>query len=159
MVEYHSLITFFPEIELREKIKSIEKFLLVSVFILISYLFINNIIKFFSGYPDIIAWSLLIYLAFIGLLIYYFSFFLAELIFFYIADLQRDVLWKWKELLWNNRKKIIYPIPLFVVILMVYVVYSMHIVDIGTIILGLAIIIIELILINYKKIVAFISKK
>ncbi len=158
-VDYYSIISKFPEIELRDRIENLEKFLITSLILLVIYIFAQTKI------PPLILQNfflliifLAIFLAFTIFILSYFMVYLIKIVFLCTAGLERDILWKYKEWLWNNRNKFIYPIPAIIVISLLYFIYTMNILDWRAIAGGIALFVIGEILINYKKISAKISK-
>ena len=71
----------------------------------------------------------------------------------WIIGLQRDTLWIYKEWLWNNQNKILYPIPALCVIVVVYALLNMNIIPWDGLILSLLMLAIGLLITNYGKIV------
>lgn len=88
---------------------------------------------------------------------FYFTFNFIKIMFFWIVSLQRDTLWIYKELLWNNRTIIFRSIPVISVLLIVYVLNKIMDIPWQSIALGLFMIIIGIFVKDYNKIVSAIQ--
>jgi len=147
--DYYELISNFPEIEIKDRIENIEKFIIgmiflsVGTFSLLNKLFIIQIGTSFGIY-DFILTSIASVLLFLFFLVAFSlsSLALMKIAFFYGITLKRDTTWKYKEFLWNNQKNIMYAILALAVIVIVYCLATFLLswnVVIGGIILGIVV--------------------
>jgi len=161
LTEYKYLISNFPDIEFHIRIQTLEK-LVISVAIFIFAYFLGQTPMIFLG-NNVFLMGLLV-ITYITVLIFsivYTSFYFVQILFSFFIDLQRDTLWKYKEWAWNNRTKIIYPVPALLVIVTLLTLYNLQLIkwDQNGVIISLVLTAIIEIAKNYKKIVAKLTKK
>lgn len=117
--EYIHIISNFPEIELKERIKSLESFIILSIFLAVGSVVISGLSKLFLYYGNNIFYLMLFVFFFLGIAAYYVGNYLGNILLFWINDWQRETLWEYKEWFWDNQviiKKIIS--GLFVIVIM-----------------------------------------
>jgi DNA-binding PadR family transcriptional regulator len=156
--DYYSIISKFPELELKERIQRLEAFIVYLISLSIPVILNNQNLLYITN-PTLSHAISLITLFFFLLISYYFVFNVSEIIFYWIMGLQRDTLWIYKEWLWNNKNKITYPVPALVIILILYVVYTMNLVSWQLMVWGVILFLITQIAINYNRIVSYIQTK
>lgn len=149
--DYYFLISKFPEMELKEKVETLEAFIITSSGLFLIFelwkIPISSYVKNFNIFLVIISIFL-----FISLLIsYYFGQYFSKILIFWMINIRRDKMWVYKEWLFNNRSKIIYPLPVLFVFGISYVLYIMNIAQWQSIVLALVMIVVSAIILNYKK--------
>ena len=77
----------------------------------------------------------------------------------WIINLRRDKWLIYKEWLWNNQNKIIYPIPILFAIIILFALYTMNIATVESIVFGLAIVIVGQLIFKFKKIINELKSK
>lgn len=157
--DYYYIISKFPIIELRERIETLE-FLIITSFCLFWIVlleqiplssYINNM-KILSVYLSLIICATI-------LLSMSFGSIFAKILIIWIINLRRDKWLIYKEWLWNNQNKIIYPIPFLFVFIILFAIYIMNIATMKTIIFGLAIFLVCQVILNFKKIINKLKSK
>lgn len=160
--DYYFLISKFPEIELKERIETLEAFSVSSFFLIITAYAITTIYKI-NANANIVFLMGLIYTIILILSIISFSTNFATLFLFRILSYKKNTLWIYKEWLWNNKDKIIFPLPASFILLILYTVYKMDLVSWQTILWSLIVIGVSIIVTKYNEIVSklsgFIPKK
>ena len=101
--EYYLIISNFPEIELKERVKSLEYFILSSIILIIGSIVIFRLSQIFPSYGGNIIYSILFLYIIILIASYYVGFSLGGIILFWINDMQRETFWKYKEWFWQNQ--------------------------------------------------------
>lgn len=156
--DYYLIISKFPDIELKERIEIIESFLISSIGLFLIILW-GEIPSSYYGSDFNVLIVVFFYMIISILIVYYFSFNFAKIIIFWIIGLQRDTLWIYKEWLWDNQNKIIYPLPALVIFIILFGMYYWNIVPLKSIIWGLVLLFISYIGANYKKVNEIIKSK
>lgn len=161
IVEYYSLISKFPEIELRERIEALEYFAVASFFSATFIILINRIIFFDALRGDVyVALATMSFLSLIAIILsYHLVQAFLKIILVWIIGLQRDTLWIYKEWLWNNQNKILYPIPALFAIAVALVFLNMNIIQWDGLVVGLLMLALTLLITNYEKIVKKLHRK
>ncbi len=119
--EYYHVISNFPEIELKERVKSLESFVLSSIILTVGSVVIFRLSQIFSSQGGNIIYFILFLYIFILIASYYVGGSLGGIILFWINDVQRETLWKYKEWFWNNQgiiKKVISVLFITVIIVL-----------------------------------------
>lgn len=151
--DYYFIISKFPEIELKERIETLEVFI-IATFLLVLVFYWGKIPVSTYGKNFYIFLGILAVFTFVFTLsLFHFIFNFVKIIFFWTVSLQRDTLWRYKEWLWNNQNKIIYPIPFLLILMILYVIYIMNIIQWQYMLWGLVIVAISQLITHYKKIV------
>lgn len=157
---YYHLISKFPYIELKERVGTIESFVFSLVSLLITY-WIYAIIP-----SSVLSTNAIIYLIEFAVLFGIFLFLGASVIFFFIKiffhwllNFKPTNFLRFKEGIWNNLDKIIYSIPIIVIILLLIFVYFMRMASLEQIIFGLVIAGIIQIIVNYNKFIFWVKNR
>lgn len=157
--EYYSLISHFPEIELRDRVETIERFIMASLLLLLLYFIGNTPFPFFIvAFPTLMLVLGFLFAAFFAFSLVFFTLNTIRIAFYYVVTLEKETLWKYKEWLWNNKGKIIYPVPAVLIIILSYCIYMVGILSVEQIIGGYILAIIIEIVKEYKNVVAKILK-
>ncbi len=156
--DYYSIISKFPELELKERVQRLEALIIYSAFLVLIINCGKLILQYITN-PILSSALLLINIFFLLLISYYSIFNLSNIAFYWVIGLQRETLWRYKEWLWNNKNKFTYPLPAIAIIVIFYVVYIMNIVPWQLIVWGVIMFLITQIAINYNKIVSYIQTK
>lgn len=155
--DYYYLISKFPEIELKERIETLETFTISSFFLIFSSSVITTINRINANENVVFAigffWSIILMLSIIG-----FSNNFAKLFVFWILNYKKNTLWIYKEFLWNNRNKFIFSLPAAFILIILYAVYEMDLVSWQTIVWSLIVIGLSRIVTKYNEIVLKLSE-
>ena len=154
LANYYSLVSQFPEIEIKERIGRIESFLVSLTFLVLLYFIgINSRLS-----NDTLSLILLVLYGtmFLSSIIFLITT-LTEIIIFWIINLNKNTLWIYREFLWNQRNKIVNLIQGLVVLGIIYAVYTFKIFTLEVISGTLALSIAAHIIINWKNISAKIK--
>lgn len=157
--DYYYIISKFPIIELRERIERLE-FLIITSFGLFWILILEKVplSSYISNLNILLVYLSLIICATFLLSMYFGSNF-GKLLIMWIINLRRDKWLVYKEWLWNNQNKIIYPIPILFAIIILFALYIMNIATMESIVFGLAILIVGQLIFNFKKIINELKSK
>ena len=128
-VDYYSFITKFPEIELRERIETIESFLISAVLFTVAFLWGQQPIYEFGGFPYLKEISLFIFTLYVGFSALFFTLYSTKVFLFWTMSFKRDTYWVYSEWFWNNKKLFIYPLPAIAAGLGIYFSMVMNFID------------------------------
>lgn len=101
--DFYHVISNFPNIELKERVKLLESFVLSSIILTVGSVVILRLSQIYSFPSSNIIYFILFLYFFIIIASYYVGYNLAGIILFWINDVQRETLWKYKEWFWNNQ--------------------------------------------------------
>lgn len=149
--DYYLLFSIFPEIELKERIETFENIVMAAFGLFFTMDYIKRVSSFnISDLNIVLILSVLIFIYVFAT--YYFIINFSKMIVFRIMGLHRNTLWIYKEWLWKNQNKIIYTLTFLIVIIPLFIVYSMNIVQLDSIIWGLTLLGISQIILEREKI-------
>ncbi len=143
------IISKFPEIELKDRIERIESFIVSSIFLIFFHTLMSKVIEKNISFSP---WIMALYLGVVFYLVLSLYKDFLTMTFLWTIRFQRSGLWKLKNIVWDNREKIMWVVIVITVVGIIHIVRTLN-EDIGNqVVSGTVVAGILLLISNYEKI-------